>query len=459
LRDRQAEIRARGAELVIVGNGDARFAAAFREDMGIDGPLLVDPELRAYRAAGLRRGRVELLSPRLARNALRALRSGERQQSVQGDPWQLGGVFVFESGGELLFQHASREAGDHASIDDVLGALDGERARVGESASAPIGSAMLGKLLSRIVDPLVVPSFDRTGFWIHSLAFDPDDLDVDLAGRRCLVTGGNGGIGFEAALALADLGAQVELLCRSRERGDEAAQRIRERTGNARVRCEVVDMSDLTSIRDAADRLRGSPVDVLVHNAGLLPAARSETRDGLELTFATHVAGPHLLTHLLRDALAASSDARVVFVTSGGMYTRRLNLDDPQWRAREYDGVVAYAETKRAQVVLAELWSRELASQGVAVSSMHPGWADTPGVTTSLPLFHRVTQRILRTPAEGADTIVWLAASARARGAAGELWFDREARRKHVLPFTRESDADRRALWSLCETLTAARAS
>jgi NAD(P)-dependent dehydrogenase (short-subunit alcohol dehydrogenase family) len=194
-------------------------------------------------------------------------------------------------------------------------------------------------------------------------------------------------------------------------------------------------------------------VDALVHNAGVLKDERIETRDGLELTLATHVVGPWLLTHLLRDNLRRSADARVIWVSSGGMYTRRLNLEDPNWEQREYDGVIAYAETKRAQVILSELWAHELRASGVAVNAMHPGWADTPSVEVSLPRFHRVTRSILRTPAEGADTAVWLAASARAGRHTGRFFFDREERRTQLLPFTKESQEDRRALWALCERL------
>ena len=98
MRDRIDDIRARGAELVIVGNGSPHFAATFRDDYALDCPLLVDPELRAYRVAGLRRGRVEMLSPRLPGHAIRAFRGGARQGAVQGDPWQLGGTFVIRPG-------------------------------------------------------------------------------------------------------------------------------------------------------------------------------------------------------------------------------------------------------------------------------------------------------------------------------------------------------------------------
>lgn len=176
MRDRLSEIRARGAELVIVGNGAPHFAAAFREDFHLHTPLLIDPELRAYRAAGLRRGRVELLSPRLPLHALRALRSGSRQTGVQGDPWQLGGTFVIRPGGALAFRHVSREAGDHPRVDDVLAALEGTQPHPSEESEARRIPRWLGRGLSALIDPTIALSFARTGFSIHSLAFDPDDL-------------------------------------------------------------------------------------------------------------------------------------------------------------------------------------------------------------------------------------------------------------------------------------------
>lgn len=314
-------------------------------------------------------------------------------------------------------------------------------------------AAAAGRLLGRIVDPFVVGSFDRTGFRIHSLTFDPADLDVDLTGRRCLVTGANSGIGFETAVGLAERGADVTLLCRNAARGAEAIGRLRERTPNGQAALELIDVSDLASVRSFVDRFGHDPIDVLVHNAGVLPDDRVETDDGLELTFATHVAGPFLLTRLLRPNLEASSDGRVVWVSSGGMYTRRLQVDDPQWTHRSYDGVLAYAETKRAQVVLSEMFAEDFRGTNVTVNAMHPGWADTPAVRSSLPLFHRVTRLILRTPAEGADTVLWLAASAAARRHTGRFFFDREARRTQWLPTTRESRVERDALWQTCESL------
>jgi len=455
LRDPIQVWRERGVEVVIIGNGNADFAEAFRQDLGIEGPLLVDPELAAYRAAGLRRGRLEAASPRLWTNAFRALRSGARQQGVQGDPWQLGGVFVFAAGGEARLAFRSREAGDHVAPETIEAALaEGAPAIDDGPTPSPLAPlAPLADALRPVLDLSPLFSFDRIGFRRHALAFEHADLEVDLYGRRCLVTGANSGIGFETALALADLGAEVVLLCRDRGRGEAAVGKIREATGNRRVSLFQLDVADLGAVDAAASELCHEPVDVLVHNAGVLPSKRVETGDGLELAFATHVAGPHRLIRGLRPALEAAEAARIVWVSSGGMLTRRLNVADPGWQTRDYDGVIAYAETKRAQVVLAELWADAFAATGVCVNSMHPGWADTPAVRSSLPRFHRLTEAVLRTPAEAADTVVWLAASPAAEGETGRFFFDRRAVRTHWIPSTRESDEERTALWKICETL------
>ena len=150
----------------------------------------------------------------------------------------------------------------------------------------------------------------------------------------CLVTGASGGLGLAASLGLARLGASLRLLVRDAARGETARLRIVEETGNSDVRCELVDMSLRRSVRDCAERMLAGdePVHVLVHNAGVLPPERRETEEGLELTFATNVLGPHLLTRLLRERLVASAPARVLFVSSGGMYLRRLDVDDLQTR-------------------------------------------------------------------------------------------------------------------------------
>jgi len=135
------------------------------------------------------------------------------------------------------------------------------------------------------------------------------------------------------------------------------------------------------------------------------------------------------------------------------MITRRLNLDDLEWRERDYDALVAFSEAKRAQVVLAELWAETFAGTSVQVNSMHPGWVDSAAPRTGVPLLRKLAKPILRNSAEGADTIVWLAASPTVEGRTGRFFFDRQAVRTHWLPTTRESGEDRERLWQICEGL------
>lgn len=449
MRDDLHRWQADGVRVALVGNGNRPFAEAFREDFSLECDVLIDPELVAYRSAGLRRGAEAILSRRLLGDALRARRAGAKQSGVQGDAWQLGGAFVFDQGGDLLFAHRSESAGDHASAADIDAALAAQEP-IDERPEAPSSLAPLARASRSLLDVSPVGSFDRLGFARHALGFDPADLDVDLVGRRAVITGANSGIGYATALALADLGAEVTLVCRNKERAEAAVASIRETTGSRRVEACLLDVSNLAEIERVCTKLADQPIDILVHNAGVLPDARIESADGLELTFATHVAGPHLMTARLRHALEASDDGRIIWVSSGGMLTTRLQVDDPQWRDRPYDGVRSYAETKRAQVVLSELWADELAGSNVVVHAMHPGWADTPAVESSLPRFHEVTEAILRTPEEGADTVVWLAASEAAGHDTGRFYFDRAPVRTHWLPTTRERPSDRERFWQFC---------
>ena len=128
------------------------------------------------------------------------------------------------------------------------------------------------------------------------------------------------------------------------------------------------------------------------------------------------------------------------------MYTQRIRVDDLQNAKGTYSGSVAYARAKRGLMILTEEWASQWRSDGIVVNAMHPGWADTPGVETALPGFHRLTRGLLRSPEEGADTIVWLAAAPEAADVSGAFWLDRERHPTHVLRSTRETAEDRSAL-------------
>lgn len=290
----------------------------------------------------------------------------------------------------------------------------------------------------RALDRSVVLGYSSLGYAIRRRSWPlADPASTALTGKRALVTGAGGGVGEATALGLARLGAQVHLLARSAQRAAPALARIEQALHRdrlpARLEVEECDVADLSSVREfVAEFSRRLPestgLDVVVHNAGVMPSKRSESVDGHELTIATHVLGPILMTELLRPLLQrASTGARVVLVSSGGMYTQALAVDDPEFVRGTYRGAVAYARSKRMQVELTPVLAQRWAVNDVSVYAMHPGWVNTPGIGTSLPLFRRVTRPILRTPTAGADTCVWLAATEPA-AQTGTFWHDRHQR-------------------------------
>jgi NAD(P)-dependent dehydrogenase (short-subunit alcohol dehydrogenase family) len=271
-----------------------------------------------------------------------------------------------------------------------------------------------------------------------------------LVGRTVLITGPTSGLGRAAAEALADLGARIVLVGRSRTRLDALRAELVTRHGADRFPVVVADLGSLESVRAAVERILATEtrLDVLVDNAGAINTERRVDPDGIEATFALMVVGPFVLTGGLLPLLRASR-GRVIAVTSGGMYSQPLDLDDLGSAAGPWSGARAYARAKRAQTALVREWARRLAASGVTFDAMHPGWADTPGLAESLPGFHRLMRPLLRTAADGADTIVWLAAHPDSAGATGGLYLDRRPRPFDRLPMTRLSAADRRRLWDV----------
>jgi NAD(P)-dependent dehydrogenase (short-subunit alcohol dehydrogenase family) len=311
-------------------------------------------------------------------------------------------------------------------------------------------SGRVTRALDAVLDRTVVGGYTRIGYRLRSRDWPADDPRPDaLRGRVVVVTGGGAGLGKATALSMARLGAQVHLVVRDPGKAAAAVADIRGEVPGAEVLVHRCDVSDLASVRSFADELRGAVqrVDVLVHNAGTMPPTRKESVDGHELTLATHVLGPLLMTELLRPLLAAAGRSRVVVVSSGGMYTARLHADDPELRVGTYAGAQAYARTKRMQVALAPLMQERWAADGIAVHTMHPGWVDTPGIVTSLPAFHKAMRPFLRDAAAGADTIVWLASTEPPPGG-GQFWQDRTPRPEHYLRSTRYSAADLATLWA-----------
>jgi dehydrogenase/reductase SDR family member 12 len=310
----------------------------------------------------------------------------------------------------------------------------------------------LARFLDGALEAPVVTSFTRIGYDARSrLGHWTKLADYRLGGRVIVVTGASSGLGLVAAEQFAACGATVVLLGRDRAKTQRVRDDIAARTGNDALEVVVADMGDLAAVRAAAAQLQAAHprIDVLVHNAGALTADRRVASSGVEQTVASQVVGPFLLTTLLLPQLRAVGPGRVVTVSSGGMYASPLRVADLQM-GDDYRGSEQYARAKRAQVTLNEMWAERVSPHDVVFHAMHPGWADTPGVRESLPTFRKVVGPLLRTPLQGADTLVWLAADdGEPLLSSGKFWLDRAVRSIHKLPTTRRSDtpARRAELW------------
>ncbi|CAA9496849.1 MAG: hypothetical protein AVDCRST_MAG05-2191 [uncultured Rubrobacteraceae bacterium] len=275
-----------------------------------------------------------------------------------------------------------------------------------------------------------------------------------MGGKVALVTGGTSGIGKATAMALAAMGADVVVVGRDRGRGERAVEEIRAQTG-ARVDLALADLSSQAEVRELAEefRRRYDRLDVLVNNAGLVQSTRTETPDGLESTFAINHLAPFMLTNLLLDMLKESAPSRVVTVSSEAERWGNIDFDDLQSK-KKYRGFPVYGMTKLANIMFTYELAERLEGTGVTATCMHPGAVNTRfGTNNSGPMtiLFRAFKPFMRTPEQGADTVIWLAASPEVEGVTGRYYSDR----KPLEPKKIANDPDaRRRLWEESERLT-----
>jgi NAD(P)-dependent dehydrogenase (short-subunit alcohol dehydrogenase family) len=301
-----------------------------------------------------------------------------------------------------------------------------------------------------LLERSVVGSFSRFGYRWRSRDWDTPLPRLD--GQTAVVSGATSGIGLEAARRFAALGARTVIIGRNQDKLTSSLDSIKQETGGDVVGMRA-DLSSIRAVNELADRLLASEprLNILVNNASVLPQAKTTTSEGLELTVATNLVGPFLLTNRLIPRMIESAPARIITVSSGGMYTVPLHIESLEVDADDFSGATMYANTKRAQVALTEMWADQLEGTGVVVHSMHPGWVDTAGLKASLPKFHTITRPFLRSVSEGADTIVFLGAADEPSRSSGRFWHDRASRSTHRSNKTRSGPVQRDELWDyLC---------
>ncbi|MBN48260.1 MAG: hypothetical protein CMN85_01880 [Spongiibacteraceae bacterium] len=320
--------------------------------------------------------------------------------------------------------------------------------RLGKKAVAGLQTALTipakasaTSLKTTLKDRLLLPAlcgFTERGY----LNMPNKGLSQFMDGKTVVLTGPTGGLGLAAACELSRLGATLVLIGRGESRLQAAKETILDFSGAAAhsIQLYEAELSLMAEVDRVARRIRAahSTIDVLINNAGVLPAEREETAEGNELTLAVNLLAPAALAIALRSSLERAQ-GRVINVASGGMYLAGLKLDDLQYRQGEFDGSRAYARAKRALVAMTEHMALYWRPHNVDFYAMHPGWAATPGVAKSLPRFNDRLSTYLRDAHMGADTMVWLASAAEVAGQTGKFWFDRQQHRTSVLPGTEVS--------------------
>jgi len=251
------------------------------------------------------------------------------------------------------------------------------------------------------------------------------------------------------------MGAEVVVSGRSRERGESAVEEIRDTSGNEKVSLMLADLAVQAEVRGLAEefRKRYDRLDVLVNNAGIIQSKRTETPDGIELTLAVNHLAPFLLTNLLLDLLKESAPSRIVTVSSEARRGAQIDFDDLQ-SERRYRAFKVYGMTKLANILFTYELAERLEGTGVVANALHPGGVNTNFGNNNRSfgtLIFRAFKPFMRTPEQGADTVVYLAVSPEAGKITGRYLTDRKVVSSFQDP---HDEVMQKRLWEVSEELT-----
>jgi dehydrogenase/reductase SDR family protein 12 len=281
-------------------------------------------------------------------------------------------------------------------------------------------------MINKILDASIYWSFDLTGYKRHEKYFTEGFSFEPMANG--LITGGTSGIGLACARELAKHEVYIYVTGRDQEKGEAVDQH------NPLLHFNQLDMGDWEHIQSYVEKL--PLLNYVVLNAGGMPENFTTNQFGVESQFASQLFGHYYLLQALQEQKKLRPGSRVVWVSSGGMYLKGLDLSTIE-QNKHYDKVSNYANVKRAQVTILKKLAKMYPLQ--LIMGMHPGWVDTPAVRDCIPEFYKRMQGRLRSPQQGADTILWLLSSTSSPRSGG-FYFDRKKVKKHLFPFTWRSD-------------------
>jgi NAD(P)-dependent dehydrogenase (short-subunit alcohol dehydrogenase family) len=250
----------------------------------------------------------------------------------------------------------------------------------------------------------------------------------EMTDRVCVITGATDGIGKETAYALALQGAKLLIHGRDPDKGARSVAQLKARSRNPAIEFLQADFGSLADVRQLAAAImeRTPRIDVLINNAGGMFVKRTLSKDGYELTFAVNHLAPFLLTHLLLDTLKGTPQARIVTTASAAHRGAKLDFDDLQTTGK-YSAMGAYGRSKLANILFTRALAKRLAGTTVTATCLHPGFVRT-NIARDMALIprgvFRVISRFIRSPEQGARTVVYLASSAEVQGASGGYYLD-----------------------------------
>ncbi|XP_052432977.1 dehydrogenase/reductase SDR family member 12 [Carassius gibelio] len=297
--------------------------------------------------------------------------------------------------------------------------------------------------------------FTKGGFLSASKNFVEKDLETSMAGRSFMITGANSGIGKATAMAIAKKGGIIHMVCRNKDKAEEARAEIVKESGNKEIYVHILDLTETKKVWEFAESFKKKykTLNVLINNAGCMMAKREVNDEGLEKSFVSNSLAVYILIKSLIPLLEKSPEPRVITVSSGGMLVQKLRTGNLQSQRGRYDGTMVYAQNKRQQMVMTEQFAK--AHPNIHFSVMHPGWVDTPIIANAMPDFHSSMKERLRTPEQGADTVVWLAVSeAAVKNPSGRFFQDRQMVSAHLpLAWTHSSQLEDQKFMSIMEDL------
>jgi NAD(P)-dependent dehydrogenase (short-subunit alcohol dehydrogenase family) len=281
-------------------------------------------------------------------------------------------------------------------------------------------------------------------------------MNENLKGKICIVTGANSGIGKIVATALANMGATLIMVCRVKEKAQIVWEEIKRKTKNINIELILTDLSSQKEIRALASNIKEkyAKIDVLVNNAGGMNFGYSETIDHIETTFATNHLGYFLFTNLILDILKSADRARIINVASDAEKTGDIDFEDINLK-KNYSCFRAYSQSKLANIMFTYELARKLVGTNIVVNCVHPGVVPNTkigkGSKTFANFIASVPANLIRTPEEGAETIIWLASSKDIEGISGKYFYEK----REIKSSAKSYDLDiAKRLWKLSEEMT-----